>query len=434
MKYAKRERHFFGLLLRLRLLLIFGLPVANPAQSPVSLRSTYTGEISSVLSGPGRNHSVYNGLFSLFLDSQLPFSDTPPALHLHAYYPHGQSGTLSYVNDLNTFSNIDFYDSPRLYELWIQSDLPFASLRIGLLALDTEFGVGGTDLSNLFINSTFGADATVSLNFPAPIFAVGALGARLEWNPAKNWSIRAAAYDGNPATGLLPDPSPHAAPSTELNRHGVDLALRSQEGALFAFEVGHAFSKISPIPREAAQARSHEEVSSGGWRAGFLYHTDTFSHSYDRFSPGGGNDRSRSGLPLVYVALDHDLWTDSRGRGLRGFARICQCPEDRGLIDFSINSGVVLQGVLPRRSRDLFGAAFAYTHLSNPVAAARQRYPENQAAGFAPHSESILELTYFAPLTDHWEVQPNLQVIFHPGANAEVDSAIVFSLRTVLRF
>jgi carbohydrate-selective porin OprB len=68
------------------------------------------------------------------------------------------------------------------------------------------------------------------------------------------------------------------------------------------------------------------------------------------------------------------------------------------------------------------------------VAAARQRYPENQTAHFAPHSESILELTYLAPLTDHWEVQPNLQVIFHPGANAEVDSAIVFSLRTVLRF
>ncbi len=434
MEHPKRPPLFFAPFLRLGLPLIFGLPIATPAQSPVSLRSSYTGEISSVLSGPRRNQSVYNGLFSLFLDSQLPVSDSPPSLHLHAYYPHGQSGTQSYVHDLNTFSNIDFYDSPRLYELWIQSDLPFASLRFGLLALDTEFGIGGTDLSNLFLNSTFGADATVSLNFPAPLFAVGALGARLEWNPARNWSVRAAAYDGNPATGLLPDPSPNAAPSTEINRHGLDIALRSEEGALFAIEVGHAFSKTSPLPREAAQARSHEEVSSGGWRAGFLYHTDTFSHSYDRFSPRGGMNRSRSGLPLVYVALDHDLWTHSGGRGLRGFARICQCPEDRSFIDFSFNTGLVFQGLLPGRSRDLLGAAFAHTHLSNPLAEARRVFPENQAARFAPRSESILELTYLAPLSDLWEVQPNLQVIFHPGASAQVERALVFSLRTVLRF
>ena len=198
--------------------------------------------------------------------------------------------------------------------------------------------------------------------------------------------------------------------------------------------MGHAFSKTSPIPREAAC--SHAVVSSGGWRAGLRDYTNAFSHSHNRCSPGGGNARGRCGLPLVYVALDHELWTDFRQRGLPGLARICQFPGDRSFSDFSLKSGVVLQGLLHEllqgRSRHLLGAAFAYTHLCNPVANALRRFPKNQPARFVPHSESIPELTYLAPLSDHWEVYPPF--IFHPDADAEVDRAVVFSLRTILRF
>ena len=206
MKYAKRTRDLIDRFLRLGLLLTYGLPVVTPAQSPVSLRSTYTGEISSVLAGPGPEpFGLQRPLqpvsrFTTALLGQPARSSSPCC-----YSPHGLSGTRSHANDLNTFSHIDFHDSPRLYELWIESNLTFASLRIGLLALDMEFGVGGTDLSSLFIDSTFGADATVSLNFPAP--------------------IRAAAEDENTATGVLPAPSPMH--STELNRHGAVLSRGS---------------------------------------------------------------------------------------------------------------------------------------------------------------------------------------------------------------
>ena len=40
-------------------------------------------------------------------------------LHASSIYPHG-SGVSRYTGDLLTVSNIDAYDSWRLYELWIE--------------------------------------------------------------------------------------------------------------------------------------------------------------------------------------------------------------------------------------------------------------------------------------------------------------------------
>ena len=80
------------------------------------------------------------------------------------------------VHDFNTLSNIDAYDSVRLYEAWLQQefwDRKF-SIRLGQILADAEFFV--SDYGALFINSSFGAIPLVSQNLVPPIFPVAAPG------------------------------------------------------------------------------------------------------------------------------------------------------------------------------------------------------------------------------------------------------------------
>ena len=58
--------------------------------------------------------------------------------------------------------------------------------------------------------------------------------------------------------------------------------------------------------------------------------------------------------------------------------------------------------------------------------------------------EAAIELTYRWELADNWSIQPDLQYIFHPGANianpanpaslSTIPNALVLGLRTALQF
>jgi porin len=418
-----------------------------PSRNTLSLSGSYTGEISAITSGGRRQGSVYNAVLALMVDS-----DFGPLLgwegwisHLHCYYPHGESGTLSYAGDLNTFSNIDFYDSPRLFEAWLEGRAfdGKAALRFGLFALDSEFAIGGTDLSNLFINSTFGADGCVSLNFPAPLYAIAAPGLSFRFEPAPQWLARAAIYDGNPASGFTPDPSPNSATSTDFNRHGLDVSLRKSEGALLAFELGYTRNP-SPAPSsEPSSACPPPRGLFGSYKAGLLYHTDSFADAYQRTLTSLGSSlapekvRSHSGFPELSLAVDQEVWRSqhSETEGLKSFFRVCWCPEDRSLADYSLNAGLIYQGPFHSRPEDRLAAAFAYVHVSDAISSAtRTATFRDGLAAPVPDSESILELTYLAKLTPSWDLQPNLQLIFNPGGSGQYENALVLTLRTVVRF
>ncbi|MBA3652527.1 MAG: carbohydrate porin [Chthoniobacterales bacterium] len=72
-------------------------------------------------------------------------------------YAAGPGLTNEVVHDLNVLSNIDTFDSIRLYEAWLQQEFWDGkfSLRLGQILADAEFFV--SDYGALFINSSFGA-------------------------------------------------------------------------------------------------------------------------------------------------------------------------------------------------------------------------------------------------------------------------------------
>ena len=113
------------------------------------------------------------------------------------HYTQGTGLTNAAVHDFNTLSNIDAYDSLRLYDVWLQQEFADGtfSLRLGQLLADAEFFF--SENGALFLNSSFGAIPLVSKNLNPPIFPVAAPGLRLRVNPSDRFYAEAAIFNGD---------------------------------------------------------------------------------------------------------------------------------------------------------------------------------------------------------------------------------------------
>ncbi len=429
---------------------------ARPALSArgIEFSANYKGEIFGIASGGLARGTVYDGLVALEvnLDFQKLAGWQGLTTHTSFYYPHGTSGTAQYAGDLGTFSNIDFYDSFRLFEAWAQQDFfnGKLSLRAGILAIDSEFAVGGTEYSAFFMNSGFGADIAMSGNVPSPIYAIAALGVRLRFKPTDQLSLMAAAYDGNPAPGVLGDPTPGAAASNESNHHGTQWALRPDEGALLAFEI--AYSRNPPEEEQsdgksdgkaAAKEAQPERPLDGIYTLGVIYHTDRFADTrqitYSNLgsSLAPANVGSHRGDYGIYSTINQQLWRSSNGgpKKLGGFLRAMWAPQDRNFFGFAAETGLVYHGLIAGRDKDQLGIGFAYASISRQSeSATRSANSADATHRPLPDFESVIELSYKASLTHAITLQPDIQYIIHPSGTDSVQNALVIGMRVELVF
>ena len=51
-----------------------------------------------------------------------------------------------------------------------------------------------------------------------------------------------------------------------------------------------------------------------------------------------------------------------------------------------------------------------------------------------PDFEQNIEMTYLAQMSQWWTVQPDMQIIIHPGGSAAIPNAFVLGCRTVINF
>ena len=438
------------------------------ASRGLEFTAVYGGEVFGIVRGGFRQGAVYNGLLELGfdLDLQKLLGWHGAKLHLNGFYPHGASGTDKYARDLGTFSNIDFFDSYRFFEAWFEQSFfaERASVRLGLLAMDEEFAAGATDYSPLFINSAFGVATAISGNFPVPIYAIAALGARLRVEPAEGFFMQAAIYDGNPAPAVLGDFSADAADTNEFNHFSTHFALRRDEGAVMFGEIGYAFNQPIEAPETELipQGQPDPESSAdgtvcalngktvrpvrglgGSYRAGYAYHTDTFTDVADSYLSALGssrapeNIRDSEGNWAVYFSADQELWreagSDTDSVGL--FARTTFAPASKNFFSKSIEVGLVYRGLAQSDGRDSFGIGFGYFDVSKQVEAANHAANRADRTEFEePDYEAVLEITYRYQVTPWWTIQPDFQWIIHPGGSDALNDALVIGLRTVVTF
>lgn len=446
----------------------FGGARIRLADHGLTLNLIYTGEGFGNPTGGRRQGGVYDGLVEVGADVDFTKLLGWPGttFHVNAYEIHGPSGTNKDVGDSGRFSNIDFYDGTRLFELWLEQSAlgGKVSVRFGQLAADKEFF--GSEVAALFVNSDFGVLPTISANMPVPIYGTAAPGIRVRVQPLEALYLQAAVFDGNPDPDTTPDPSPGFRPGTSYNHNGVKINLNDKEGAFSIYELGYRLNQ----GKDAHGLPGMYKL--GGW-----YHTDTFSDlRSDRRGrsladpASGGIPRAENGDWGGYLVIDQMIFPaaassdrsvvdshaaarsgggggkggvgpsaqpseDKDDRGLKGFLRVSGAPGDRNVISFYLDTGFDYKGLLPNREKDLVGVAFSCARFGDSVRALdRDRNFYEHLGARIRDEEIVVEASYQAVVRPYWSVQPDFQVIVHPGGTAAYHDAVVLGLRSVLTF
>jgi porin len=373
-------------------------------ENGITFAGEYTGEGFGNLAGGIRRGAAYEGLLKLTLQLDLEkiVHWGGASVYASALYPHGNGLSAQFTGDFNILSNIDAFDSFRLFELWFQQDFfgDRASIRIGQMSADIEFYQ--SQWSNIFINSCFGTFPTISFGTQLPIYPVGGLGARVDFHLLSSTVVRAAVFDSNPGSASTTDP------------HGLRFHLNPSTGVIILAEAVYA---VTP----SLQNRGKEE----DYTLGAYYDSRPFSGSF--VEP---NHHSNGGF---YAIIDRLIYrkepylnAQSKKIGLGAFTSFSLAPSDRNQVSFYADCGINYQGLFPGRDNDIFGLALSYSKISE----------DDLVNGVPVHSghETVLEATYRLQLTDHLFIQPDFQYIFDPGAFRDRPNAVVAGIRYDLTF
>jgi porin len=354
-------------------------------QEPFMVDVTYTFDVWRAARGGVRKGTRYIDNLDIVAEADMErlVGWTGAEVHLYGLYNNGKSIS-DLVGDTQAISNIETgVKAVRLYEAWINQKIgDKASIKVGLYDLNSEFDA--LDSAGLFMGSPHGIGtdfAQTGENGPS-IFPVTSLAVRGELELADGWKLRAAVLDGVPG-----DP-------TRPKRTAIKLG--NGDGALLAGEV------------EAPLADG--KLLLGHWR---------YTARFDDLNavPRRGNDgwylRGES-------KLAHESGND--GQGLTAFFRL-------GIADGQINAfnrfasgGINYTGLVKGRDEDQLGLAVA-TAITGK---------EYRLITGAEKAETLVELTYRAPITSWLTIQPNVQYVINSGADPSVRNALAFGLRTEL--
>ena len=299
-----------------------------------------------------------------------------------------------HVGDVQVVSNIDATRALRVFELWLDW-APGAedgfSVRAGLYDLNSEFDE--SDTAGLFVNSSHGINPTFSLtgqNGPS-IFPVSSLALRLKGpvGPVEGGYWQAAVLDGVPG-----DPDDPASNRIDLSR---------DDGALLVVEAG--------LSRDAWR-----KLAIGAW-----YYTAEFDTLEETDASGDPvRDRGNGGF---YAIADRVL-VEGDGPRLAGFLRAGYGAQRFNQVGYYVGAGLVAESFLAQRPEDQLGLALASAINGNDYV-----HAERLAGNDPGRHETVLELTWRAPLADWLTVQPGLQYVIHPGTDESLDNALVLGLR-----
>jgi porin len=391
----------------------------------VHLQAGYIGEVIGNVSGGLKRGAIYQGLFEagLHLNTKKAGLWEGGTFQVSTLFPHGTEFSADYPGDLLTASNIEGYESWRLYDLYYEHQFgKHFSVRIGQFAADEEFAF--TKSGSDFINSAFGWAAFISANTvnTGPAFYVAAPGIRFNIEPTDEFFLRIAVFDGDTFDNREGDP--------RANRSGTRFEVGGDQGYFGIGETGlrwHSGEKGENLPGE---------LKVGGW-----LHTTDFESNFEDdagepFVVTGRAPRQHSKNIGVYVAAQQMLWREKEDQGVQAFARAGASPQERSFFEVVVDGGLTWEGMIPTRDDDILGLGIAYARISRDIVRRERLDSETNGTQYPAYSshETVLEGFYTLKLNPWWTVQPDVQWIFNPGGNESVPDAVVAILRTSLVF
>ncbi|HEY0412628.1 MAG TPA: carbohydrate porin [Allosphingosinicella sp.] len=391
---------------------------------PLRLTLTYGSDLNALVAGGRRTGADYLGRIGLIADADLDrlLGWAGASAHVSIHQISGRRLSQHRIGNLLAVSGLEAEPALRLFNLWVQQAIgPRADVRIGQFTAGQEFAI--SDTASLFVNSTFGWPGSFAADQPSggPAYPLAAPGVRIAFAPDARTDLRLALFAGDPAGPGMGDPQ-------RRDRHGLNgLRLAGKP-----FLIGEA---------QRSPGGAHPTMTM---RAGFWLHFDRFADP--RFdiagrslaSPGAGAALRHRGNAGVYGIVDAALW-----RGAKGFLRASFSPADRNTVDLYADGGVAVSGPVPGRPADTVGIGLAVARISPALRGlARDLRGLTGATGRGPDFEAVAELSYQVRLGDGFSLQPNVQIVFHPGGRqptplgrgAATPDALIVGMRTSARF
>ena len=377
----------------------------------VTLTLTNTTDFLANVSGGIKTGAVGLGAVQpqLDLDLQKLAGWQGGLVHVHELVTYGPLFSANYLGNILAVSNIEAGPMARLYAFWYEQNgsNDLWSVRVGLMLADSQFLQSKTAAN--FINNGISWPDFLSANLPAsgPAYPLPAPGVRVRLKPRDDMQFQAAVFSGDPSGG-----------------NGSNQPVPLPTGTVFSFSGGAFFiAEASYLPNQNKDARG----LPGAYRVGAWYHTSA-RFADQRFDDTGlslanpqstGIAMEHAGDGGVYGVIDQMLYrvpgTDDQG--LSGFVRAGGVPQDRNLINFYADGGLLYKGLVPHRPDDKIGIATAVARVGDNARGFDADVGFFSGNAFFPvrSSEAVIELMYQAQLKPWWMLQPDLQYVINPG-------------------
>ena len=334
--------------------------LGQEAESELTPYFSYVGEAWNIADGGSQTGGRSLGLAIAGFD-WTPSLLGGGTLHVEAQNMHGRNPS-GFAGDANAVTNIAFDEGTRLFQAYYGRETSWGDLKAGLLALDDDFM--GSDYSGLFINAAFGPMPVESFNVGAPIWPIGGLGVWTLFEISDESGLQIGVYDGD-------------AGDFAGNDDGFNNRINGTDGAMI-------------------MAEYHTTTSAFGGQT--TLKVGGFQNTGEAFTNFKTN-ATEKGLGALYAVIDHAV---SEDLGL--WARFgTSLDDDVSTVTNYVEGGFVTQSPLAGRPDDRLGVGYFWTEFGDAYLGAN--------AGVSD-SESALEVTYNAPLTDNVYIQPDVQWIF----------------------
>lgn len=398
---------------------------SNLESKGVDFSANFTTDIAGNPSGGKRRGVNYAGFLqgSVALDFEKLISLKGWALTVTNYITSGRN--LS--NEIGNFYGVQEIFAPGDYYFG-QIDLSFTMLEDKLILEGGRLFAGDnfatSDLWQYYMSGGINGNLiSISGNVFFPNFQVATWGARATYEPDKQWNFSVAAYNANPKVA-------------DTFRHGLDFSFNTDYGYLGIVQA--AFK----------HHQDHEEIGlPGSVTVGGYYESSKFNYLSD-------SAQIRRGNYGVYFIIDQMLfrgdWPEFIGPShLRSEAKYSEKvkhpyyqqtadPMDRpvGLTAwwstyvapqedinaevYQLAGGLVYQGLFSCRKRDVTAFCVLYGKFSDDL-------PGRDA-------ETVLEFNHRFQLGSWFYVTPNIQYVFNPNGQHNVDNALVLGAETSFNF
>ena len=327
----------------------------------------YSAELATVLAGHVPRMVRFGGLFDLVVALKgNPTGLGATKLVAIAQWAHGEGVTEGGVGDMQVISNIDCPDRQQLSELWLRQELAGGKLWMKIGKMDANVDFAALGLAAELIHSSFG----VPPNIPLPTFPDPGYGATVAFEPSASWRYEVGIYEAVPdGTRWLP--------GKETLQHGW-VAL--------------------------AEATLHTAPLFGRGQGGSV-HLGAWASSPGK--QGAGSD-ARGG----WAMFEEPFWTVGE-RFAAVFGQLSVRGGDDGGVPVYIGGGLMTQGVLAARDKDILSIAFAQAHL-------------------ASGTETAIEVLYKVAVLPSVNIALDLQLVDQPKGRAGRALAGLLRLTTLL--